>query len=124
MLEKVINHILENDKNKTEKQIETIEVTEDEVEKEILKLKEKSMEIREFSKFINKKHIVEKKIGIQIVNQLLRDNNLFDTANSPLDFKEGYFNLSEGKVLLTKKGMIKTYQLIKEQITEDYQVRR
>lgn len=117
-LENLLNKIDLN--NNTKPLIEN--KTEDEVENEILNFENSFMSIKEFSEYLNSKSVVPKKLGVLILHQLLRDNNLFDKDNNPLQLK--YFKMIDRKVFLTKEGMVATYKLAKEQVTIDYMVRR
>lgn len=117
-LENLLNKIDLN--NNTKPLIEN--KTEDEVENEILNFENNFMSIKEFSEYLNSKSVVPKKLGVLILHQLLRDNNLFDKDNNPLQLK--YFKMIDRKVFLTKEGMVATYKLAKEQVTIDYMVRR
>lgn len=117
-LENLLNKIDLN--NNTKPLIEN--KTEDKVENEILNFENSFMSIKEFSEYLNSKSVVPKKLGVLILHQLLRDNNLFDKDNNPLQLK--YFKMIDRKVFLTKEGMVATYKLAKEQVTVDYMVRR
>lgn len=117
-LENLLNKIDLN--NNTKPLIEN--KTEDEVENEILNFENSFMSIKEFSEYLNSKSVVPKKLGVLILHQLLRDNNLFDKDNNPLQLK--YFKMIDRKVFLTKEGMVAIYKLAKEQVTIDYMVRR
>lgn len=117
-LENLLNKIDLN--NNTKPLIEN--KIEDEIENEILNFKDSFMSIQEFSKYLNSKNVVPKKLGVLVLHQLLRDNNLFDKDNNPLQLE--YFKMIDRKVFLTKEGMIVTYRLVKEQVTIDYMVRR
>ena len=99
-------------------------LVEDEVEKEIKDFQHEVMRIQSFCDFINSKGGICKRIGVQSVNQLLRDNGILDKYNNPTIGGEKYFIREGNKCLITKQGMIMLYRLIKEQITPDYIVRR
>lgn len=99
-------------------------LAEDEVEKEIKDFQHEVMRIQSFCDFINSKGGICKRIGVQSVNQLLRDNGVLDKYNNPTIGGEKYFIREGNKCLITKQGMIMLYRLIKEQITPDYIVRR
>lgn len=99
-------------------------LVEDEVEKEIKDFQHEAMRIQSFCDFINSKGGICKRIGVQSVNQLLRDNGILDKYNNPTIGGEKYFIREGNKCLITKQGMIMLYRLIKEQITPDYIVRR
>ena len=99
-------------------------LVEDEVEKEIKDFQHETMRIQSFCDFINSKGGICKRIGVQSVNQLLRDNGILDKYNNPTIGGEKYFIREGNKCLITKQGMIMLYRLIKEQITPDYIVRR
>ena len=98
--------------------------TNDEIEKEILNLSNDFYTIKECCTFLNNKSVCGKSLGVQIVNQLFRDNKYFDKDNSPISLSEGYFKPKGEKTLLTKQGFILLYRLAKEQVTVDYMVRR
>lgn len=102
----------------------TINNTNDEIEKEILNLSNDFYTIKECCTFLNNKSVCGKSLGVQIVNQLFRDNKYFDKDNSPISLSEGYFKPKGEKTLLTKQGFILLYRLAKEQVTIDYMVRR
>jgi prophage antirepressor-like protein len=99
-------------------------LVEDEVEKEIKDFQHEVMRIQSFCDFINSKGGICKRIGVQSVNQLLRDNGILDKYNNPTIGGEKYFIREGNKCLITKQGMIMLYRLIKEQMTPDYIVRR
>lgn len=101
---------------------ETNFITQDSIELEILNFENELMTIQDFSKYLNTKNVIVKKLGVQIVSQLLRDNNLLNSSNYPLHFE--YFKILNQKLYLTKEGMITTYRLAKEQITINYKVRK
>ena len=125
MLEKMVNHILENDKTKIETEIKEIKI--DNIEEEILNLTEDFMSVKEFCKFINSKGVIPKKIGNHIIHQLFRDNNILNSNNVPTNLSEGYFidTNETTQLILTKQGMIETYRLAKKDITNAfYQLRR
>ncbi len=125
MLEKMVNHILENDKTKIETEIKEIKT--DDIEEEILNLTEDFISVKEFCKFINNKGVIPKKIGNHIVYQLFRDNNILNIHNVPTNLSEGYFidTNETTQLILTKQGMIETYRLAKKDITNAfYQLRR
>ena len=125
MLEKMVNHILENDKTKIETKIKEIKT--DDIEEEILNLTEDFMSVKEFCKFINSKGVIPKKIGNHIIHQLFRDNNILNSNNVPTDLAQGYFvdTNETTQLILTKQGMIETYRLAKKDITNAfYQLRR
>lgn len=103
---------------------EDLILAEDEVEKEIKDFQHEVMRIQSFCDFINSKGGICKRIGVQSVNQLLRDNSILDKYNNPTIGGEKYFIREGNKCLITKQGMIMLYRLIKEQITPDYIVRR
>ena len=103
---------------------EDLILAEDEVEKEIKDFQHEVMRIQSFCDFINSKGGICKRIGVQSVNQLLRDNGVLDKYNNPTIGGEKYFIREGNKCLITKQGMIMLYRLIKEQITPDYIVRR
>ena len=103
---------------------EDLILTEDEVEKEIKDFQHEVMRIQSFCDFINSKGGICKRIGVQSVNQLLRDNGILDKYNNPTMGGEKYFMREGNKSLITKQGMVMLYRLIKEQITPDYIVRR
>lgn len=98
--------------------------TNDEVENEIMNLSNDFYTIKECCTFLNNKSVCGKSLGVQIVNQLFRDNKYFDKDNSPISLSEGYFKPKGEKTLLTKQGFILLYKLAKEQVTVDYMVRR
>lgn len=115
----------------TEKQqtisFDLTDIGKDEIEKEILNLPFNILTLQSVGDFLNEKNITERTLGIQTINQLLRDNNIFTEYNTPLKETEKYFvkdKKSFKKAMLNKEGMILVYRLVKEQITEDYQVRR
>ena len=125
MLEKMVNHILENDKTKVKAEIKEIKT--DNIEEEILNLTEDFMSVKEFCKFINSKGVIPKKIGNHIIHQLFRDNNILNSNNIPTDLAQGYFidTNETTQLILTKQGMIETYRLAKKDITTTfYQLRR
>ena len=125
MLEKMVNHILENDKTKVKAEIKEIKT--DNMEEEILNLTEDFMSVKEFCKFINSKGVIPKKIGNHIIHQLFRDNNILNSNNVPTDLAQGYFidTNETTQLILTKQGMIETYRLAKKDITNAfYQLRR
>ena len=125
MLEKMVNHILENDKTKVKAEIKEIKT--DNIEEEILNLTEDFMSVKEFCKFINSKGVIPKKIGNHIIHQLFRDNNILNSNNIPTDLAQGYFidTNETTQLILTKQGMIETYRLAKKDITNTfYQLRR
>lgn len=125
MLEKMVNHILENDKTKIETEIKEIKI--DNIEEEILNLTEDFMSVKEFCKFINSKGVIPKKIGNHIIHQLFRDNNILNSNNVPTNLSEGFFidTNETTQLILTKQGMIETYRLAKKDITNAfYQLRR
>ena len=125
MLEKMVNHILENDKTKVKAEIKEIKT--DNIEEEILNLTEDFMSVKEFCKFINSKGVIPKKIGNHIIHQLFRDNNILNSNNIPTDLAQGYFidTNETTQLILTKQGMIETYRLAKKDITNAfYQLRR
>ena len=125
MLEKMVNHILENDKTKIETKIKEIKT--DDIEEEILNLTEDFLSVKEFCKFINSKGVIPKKIGNHIIHQLFRDNNILNSNNVPTDLAQGYFvdTNETTQLILTKQGMIETYRLAKKDITNTfYQLRR
>lgn len=125
MLEKMVNHILENDKTKVKAEIKEIKA--DNIEEEILNLTEDFMSVKEFCKFINSKGVIPKKIGNHIIHQLFRDNNILNSNNVPTDLAQGYFidTNETTQLILTKQGMIETYRLAKKDITNAfYQLRR
>lgn len=125
MLEKMVNHILENDKTKMKTEIKEIKT--DNIEEEILNLTEDFMSVKEFCKFINSKGVIPKKIGNHIIHQLFRDNNILNSNNVPTDLAQGYFidTNETTQLILTKQGMIETYRLAKKDITNAfYQLRR
>lgn len=125
MLEKMVNHILENDKTKVKAEIKEIKT--DNIEGEILNLTEDFMSVKEFCKFINSKGVIPKKIGNHIIHQLFRDNNILNSNNIPTDLAQGYFiDINETtQLILTKQGMLETYRLAKKDITNAfYQLRR
>ena len=125
MLEKMVNHILENDKTKVKAEIKEIKT--DNMEEEILNLTEDFMSVKEFCKFINSKGVIPKKIGNHIIHQLFRDNNILNSNNVPTDLAQGYFidTNETTQLILTKQGMIATYRLAKKDITNAfYQLRR
>ena len=139
--DKVINELIKTNNeliktsseliNQLTKQIQTdsnndnnIIIAKDKIEQEILNLTYDFISIREFCKFINEKGIIPKKIGVHIVYQLYRDNDIFNKFNRPTMLSEGYF-LDVEKGILTKQGMIETYRLAKKDITNAfYQLRR
>lgn len=125
MLEKMVNHILENDKTKMKTEIKELKA--DNIEEEILNLTEDFMSVKEFCKFINSKGVIPKKIGNHIIHQLFRDNNILNSNNVPTDLAQGYFidTNETTQLILTKQGMIETYRLAKKDITNAfYQLRR
>ena len=95
---------------------------EDSIEIEVLNFQNNFISLQEFGRYLNDKNIIPKKIGTYGLYQLLRDNNLLDKDNNPLQLE--YFKVIDRKPYLTKKGMVITYRLAKEQITEDYIVRK
>lgn len=139
--DKVINELIKTNNeliktsseliNQLTKQIQTdsnndnnIIIAKDKIEQEILNLTYDFISIREFCKFINEKGRIPKKIGVHIVYQLYRDNDIFNKFNRPTMLSEGYF-LDVEKGILTKQGMIETYRLAKKDITNAfYQLRR
>ena len=123
LLERMLNMKEEKEIGYNDKIMETISF-EDEVEKEINSFQNVTMKLQDFCDFINSKGTVEKKLGIQLVNQLLRDNGIYDKYNNPIEEDNNYFVKDNQRYLITKYGMIMLYRLIKEQITFRYSVRR
>lgn len=117
-LENLLNKIDLN--NNTKPLIE--DKTEDEVENEILNFENSFISVQDFSEYLNNKNIIPKKLGALILYQLLRDNNIIDKDNKPI--QNNYFKKINKKFFLTKEGMVVTYKLAKEQVTIDYMVRR
>lgn len=117
-LENLLNKIDLN--NNTKPLIEN--KTEDEVENEILNFENSFMSVQDFSEYLNSKNIAPKKLGALILYQLLRDNNIINKDNKPI--QNNYFEKINKKFFLTKEGMVATYKLAKEQVTIDYMVRR
>ena len=95
----------------------------DTVEKEIMNFTEETIRIQNFCDFINDKDIVPKRIGVQLVNQLLRDNGVYNKYNYPEE-NSPYFIRENTRNLLTKQGMLMLYKLIKDNIDYKYTVRR
>lgn len=116
---KMITNIITN--NTSNNEIQT-SISEDEVENEILNFENSFMSVQDFSEYLNSKNIAPKKLGALILYQLLRDNNIIDKDNKPI--QNNYFKKINKKFFLTKEGMIVTYKLAKEQVTVDYMVRR
>lgn len=117
---KMITNIITNNTNNNN-EIQT-SISEDEVENEILNFENSFMSVQDFSEYLNSKNIVPKKLGALILYQLLRDNNIIDKDNKPI--QNNYFKKINKKFFLTKEGMVATYKLAKEQVTVDYMVRR
>lgn len=95
----------------------------DTIEKEIMNFTEETIRIQNFCDFINDKDIVPKRIGVQLVNQLLRDNGVYNKYNYPEE-NSPYFIRENTRNLLTKQGMLMLYKLIKDNIDYKYTVRR
>lgn len=116
-----------NDKNENKVLVAT-----DEIELQILNLADEFMTIQDYCRFLNGKNILPKKIGIQVVNQLFRNNNIYKENNAPTkeNLMKGYFEFTTKEdstnliVCLTKQGMIMLYRIAKEQFTEDFIVDR
>ena len=123
LLERMLDMKEEKEIGYNDKIMETISF-EDDVEKEINSFQNVTMKLQDFCDFINSKGTVEKKLGIQLVNQLLRDNGIYDKYNNPIEEDNNYFVKDNQRYLITKYGMIMLYRLIKEQITFRYSVRR
>lgn len=123
LLERMLNMKEEKEIGYNDKIMETVSF-EDDVEKEINSFQNVTMKLQDFCDFINSKGTVEKKLGIQLVNQLLRDNGIYDKYNNPIEEDNNYFVKDNQRYLITKYGMIMLYRLIKEQITFRYSVRR
>lgn len=96
----------------------------DVIEEEIMNFTEEIMRIQNFCDFINDKDIVPKRIGVQLVNQLLRDNGIYNKYNIPTDENNSYFIKQNTRNLLTKQGMLMLYKLIKDNVNYRYIVRR
>lgn len=116
----------QNSQNKTES--ETVKIVHkdklDVIEEEIMNFTEETMRIQNFCDFINDKDIVPKRIGVQLVNQLLRDNGIYNKYNTPTDENNSYFIKQNTRNLLTKQGMLMLYKLIKDNVNYRYIVRR
>ena len=123
LLERMLNMKEEKEIGYNDKIMETVSF-EDDVEKEINSFQNVTMKLQDFCDFINSKGTVEKKLGIQLVNQLLSDNGIYDKYNNPIEEDNNYFVKDNQRYLITKYGMIMLYRLIKEQITFRYSVRR
>lgn len=123
LLERMLDMKEEKETGYNDKIMETVSF-EDDVEKEINSFQNVTMKLQDFCDFINSKGTVEKKLGIQLVNQLLRDNGIYDKYNNPIEEDNNYFVKDNQRYLITKYGMIMLYRLIKEQITFRYSVRR
>ena len=123
LLERMLNMKEEKEIGYNDKIMETVSF-EDDVEKEINSFQNVTMKLQDFCDFINSKGTVEKKLGIQLVNQLLRDNGVYDKYNNPIEEDNNYFVKDNQRYLITKYRMIMLYRLIKEQITFRYSVRR
>ena len=123
LLERMLDMKEEKEIGYNDKVMETVSF-EDDVEKEINSFQNVTMKLQDFCDFINSKGTVEKKLGIQLVNQLLRDNGIYDKYNNPIEEDNNYFVKDNQRYLITKYGMIMLYRLIKEQITFRYSVRR
>ena len=123
LLERMLDMKEEKEIGYNDKIMETVSF-EDDVEKEINSFQNVTMKLQDFCDFINSKGTVEKKLGIQLVNQLLRDNGIYDKYNNPIEEDNNYFVKDNQRYLITKYGMIMLYRLIKEQITFRYSVRR
>lgn len=123
LLERMLDMKEEKKTGYNDKIMETVSF-EDDVEKEINSFQNVTMKLQDFCDFINSKGTVEKKLGIQLVNQLLRDNGIYDKYNNPIEEDNNYFVKDNQRYLITKYGMIMLYRLIKEQITFRYSVRR
>ena len=123
LLERMLYMKEEKEIGYNDKIMETVSF-EDDVEKEINSFQNVTMKLQDFCDFINSKGTVEKKLGIQLVNQLLRDNGIYDKYNNPIEEDNNYFVKDNQRYLITKYGMIMLYRLIKEQITFRYSVRR
>ena len=123
LLERMLDMKEEKEIGYNDKIMETVSF-EDDVEKEINSFQNVTMKLQDFCDFINSKGTVEKKLGIQLVNQLLRDNGVYDKYNNPIEEDNNYFVKDNQRYLITKYGMIMLYRLIKEQITFRYSVRR
>lgn len=123
LLERMLDMKEEKEIGYNDKIMETVSF-EDDVEKEINSFQNVTMKLQDFCDFINSKGTVEKKLGIQLVNQLLRDNGIYDKYNNPIKEDNNYFVKDNQRYLITKYGMIMLYRLIKEQITFRYSVRR
>lgn len=123
LLERMLDMKEEKEMGYNDKIMETVSF-EDDVEKEINSFQNVTMKLQDFCDFINSKGTVEKKLGIQLVNQLLRDNGIYDKYNNPIEEDNNYFVKDNQRYLITKYGMIMLYRLIKEQITFRYSVRR
>ena len=123
LLERMLDMKEEKEIGYNDKIMETISF-EDDVEKEINSFQNVTMKLQDFCDFINSKGTVEKKLGIQLVNQLLRDNGIYDKYNNTIEEDNNYFVKDNQRYLITKYGMIMLYRVIKEQITFRYSVRR
>lgn len=109
--------------NEERNDIVEVKEIEDEIEVEINNFNKSNMKIQDFCDYLNSKEVINRKIGVQIINQLLRDNNIYDKLNNPIKGCQ-YFIKQDSRYLINKNGMIMLYKLIKEQVTHKYKVRR
>lgn len=109
--------------NEERNDIVEVKEIEDEIEVEINNFNKSNMKIQDFCDYLNSKEVINRKIGVQIINQLLRDNNIYDKFNNPIKGCQ-YFIKQDSRYLINKNGMIMLYKLIKEQVTHKYKVRR
>ena len=125
----LINHIVDansinNDNNYNNKNIENELTTDDFIEEQLLNLTKDAMSFQDLCIHLNNFEILDKRIGVQIVYQLLRDFNILDRFNNPINNNDDRFCKVNYKNMLTKKGVLYVYRLIKDNFNFKYRVRR
>lgn len=128
----LINHIVDansinnnnNNNNYNNKNVENELTTDDFIEEQLLNLTKDTMSFQDLCIHLNNFEILDKRIGVQIVYQLLRDFNILDRFNNPINNNDDRFCKVNYKNKLTKKGVLYVYRLIKDNFNFKYRVRR
>ena len=125
----LINHIVDansinNNNNYNNKNVENELTTNDFIEEQLLNLIKDTMSFQDLCIHLNNFEILDKRIGVQIVYQLLRDFNILDRFNNPINNNDDRFCKVNYKNMLTKKGVLYVYRLIKDNFNFKYRVRR